>query len=85
MESGLWWVQKALETGLRDPVKRVRVSHRLRWATVNVSHMKEFPQKNKWPLLISLLAFLVRLVYLLELSGQPGFLVPMVDEKAPMV
>jgi len=53
----------------------------LRWATVNVSHMKEFIQKHKWPLLVALLAFLVRLVYLLELSGQPGFLVPMVDEK----
>ncbi len=46
-----------------------------------MENMKEFIHKNKWPLLVALLAFLVRLVYLLELSGQPGFLVPMVDEK----
>lgn len=31
--------------------------------------------------MVALVAFLVRLVYLLELSGQPGFLVPMIDEK----
>jgi len=43
--------------------------------------MKEFIQKYKWPLLVALVAFLVRLVYLLELSQQPGFSVPMVDEK----
>jgi 4-amino-4-deoxy-L-arabinose transferase-like glycosyltransferase/Tfp pilus assembly protein PilF len=43
--------------------------------------MKEFWQKNKWPLLIGVLAFLVRLIYLLELSRHPGFSVPMVDEK----
>ena len=53
----------------------------MRWATVNVSLMKEFILKHKWPLLVALMAFLVRLVYLLELSGQPGFLAPMVDEK----
>ncbi len=31
--------------------------------------------------MVALVAFLVRLVYLLELSQQPGFSVPMVDEK----
>jgi len=43
--------------------------------------MKEFLQKHKWPLMIGLAAFLVRLVYLIELSRHPGFSVPMVDEK----
>ena len=45
------------------------------------NEMREFVRKHKWPLIVALLAFLVRLVYLLELSGQPGFLAPMVDEK----
>lgn len=35
----------------------------------------------RWPLLVAVLAIAVRLVYLLELSGQPGFDYPMVDEK----
>ncbi|MFQ6008125.1 MAG: tetratricopeptide repeat protein [Candidatus Zixiibacteriota bacterium] len=43
--------------------------------------MKEFLYKYKWALAIGLVAFLVRLVYLIELSRQPGFSVPMVDEK----
>jgi len=43
--------------------------------------VKAFVVKNKWPLIIALAAIVVRLVYLFELSSQPGFEVPMVDEK----
>ncbi len=43
--------------------------------------MKEFLVRNKWSLLIAVLAFGVRAVYLLQLNQQPGFEVPMIDEK----
>ncbi|MCH7947886.1 MAG: glycosyltransferase family 39 protein [candidate division Zixibacteria bacterium] len=43
--------------------------------------MKNFLAKNRWPLIIALAAIVVRLFYLVELSNQPGFSVPMVDEK----
>lgn len=48
---------------------------------MRVSIDKDFIIKHKWPLLIVAMTLLVRLVYLLELSSQPGFLVPMVDER----
>ncbi|MFH1686219.1 MAG: glycosyltransferase family 39 protein [bacterium] len=35
----------------------------------------------RWPILVAVIAVLVRLIYLLELSSQPGFDYPMVDEK----
>ncbi|MBU8932430.1 MAG: glycosyltransferase family 39 protein [candidate division Zixibacteria bacterium] len=43
--------------------------------------MKDFFYRNRFPLIAVGAAILVRLVYLLELSYQPGFSVPMVDEK----
>ena len=43
--------------------------------------MKDFLAKNRWPLIIALAAIVVRVIYLVELSNQPGFSVPMVDEK----
>ncbi|MCH9025210.1 MAG: glycosyltransferase family 39 protein, partial [candidate division Zixibacteria bacterium] len=43
--------------------------------------MKDFLAKNRWPLIIALAAIVVRVFYLVELSNQPGFSVPMVDEK----
>lgn len=42
--------------------------------------MSNFWAKNKWPLLVALLAFLVRLIYLIELSSRPGFTAPIIDE-----
>ncbi len=43
--------------------------------------MKDLLTKNRWPLIIALAAIVVRVFYLVELSNQPGFSVPMVDEK----
>ncbi len=43
--------------------------------------MKQWISDNKTVLLISCLALLVRIGYLIELSYQPDFLLPMVDEK----
>jgi 4-amino-4-deoxy-L-arabinose transferase-like glycosyltransferase len=42
--------------------------------------VSSFWAKNKWPLLVALLAFLVRLIYLIELSSRPGFTAPIIDE-----
>jgi 4-amino-4-deoxy-L-arabinose transferase-like glycosyltransferase len=42
--------------------------------------VSNFWAKNKWPLLVALLAFLVRLIYLIELSSRPGFTAPIIDE-----
>ncbi len=43
--------------------------------------MKQWTAENKTVLLISCFALLVRIAYLIELSYQPDFLLPMVDEK----
>ncbi len=43
--------------------------------------IKDFLRTHKWLLIVLGATFLVRLIYLLELSRQPGFSVPMVDEK----
>ena len=43
--------------------------------------MRDFLAKNKWPLIVALAAIVVRIIYLVNLSSQPGFSVPMVDEK----
>ena len=42
---------------------------------------ESFLQKYRWLLIIAGIAFLARLVYLYELSLQPGFTAPMIDEK----
>jgi len=42
---------------------------------------KFFLSENRWALIIAGATLLVRAVYLFELSRQPGFTVPMVDEK----
>ena len=42
---------------------------------------ESFLQKHRWLLIIAGLALLARLVYLYELSLQPGFTAPMIDEK----
>ena len=46
-----------------------------------MSNVRTIIKDNKWPLIIGLVAVLVRLVYLLELDRWPEFAVPMVDEK----
>ena len=43
--------------------------------------MAEFLRKNKWPLLVAAAAVVIRWIYLGQLSAQPGFTAPMVDEK----
>ncbi|MCK4573700.1 MAG: glycosyltransferase family 39 protein, partial [candidate division Zixibacteria bacterium] len=43
--------------------------------------LKEYISKNRWPLIIAATAALVRIIYLLELSRLPDFVIPMVDEK----
>lgn len=43
--------------------------------------MREFFSENKWPLLVAVAAILVRLIYLTEISRQPGFFMLMVDEQ----
>ena len=43
--------------------------------------MREFLSKNKWPLLVAAAAILVRIIYLMQISHQPGFSVLMVDEQ----
>ncbi len=43
--------------------------------------MKDILFKYKWPLLVAALAVVVRWIYLFELSLEPGFTVPMVDER----
>ncbi|RKX27770.1 MAG: hypothetical protein DRP47_06030, partial [Candidatus Zixiibacteriota bacterium] len=43
--------------------------------------MKDFIYRNRYPLIAVSVALVVRFVYLLELSSNPGFTVPMVDEK----
>jgi len=40
-----------------------------------------FLNKYKWPFIIGACAFLVRLVYLFEISNSPDFISPMIDEK----
>ena len=42
--------------------------------------MKFSVREKNWPLVIALAAFLIRLVYLLEMKSHPAFLYPMVDE-----
>ncbi len=42
--------------------------------------MKGFFTENKWPLVIFLAAFLLRLIYLLQFQSNPSFEYPMVDE-----
>ncbi|MDH3892151.1 MAG: tetratricopeptide repeat protein [candidate division Zixibacteria bacterium] len=42
---------------------------------------ESFLVRHRWLLIIAGLAFLARLVYLFELSLQPGFTAPMIDEK----
>ncbi|MEW6412306.1 MAG: tetratricopeptide repeat protein [Candidatus Zixiibacteriota bacterium] len=49
--------------------------------TPTPSKMLNRLKDNKWPLTIAAIAVLVRLIYLLEISNLPEFLVPMVDEK----
>ncbi len=43
--------------------------------------MTEFIKKYKWPLAISLAAFLIRLIYLFQYRSNPSFFFPMVDEQ----
>ena len=43
--------------------------------------MNRFIKENKTALTVAIIAFLVRLIYLIELANKPGFTVPMVDEK----
>jgi len=43
--------------------------------------MKETILRHKWPLIVIAATILVRWIYLLELSFQPGFTAPMVDER----
>ncbi|NOY87901.1 MAG: glycosyltransferase family 39 protein [FCB group bacterium] len=43
--------------------------------------MTDFLKRNKGPLLLSLLAVFIRIIYIVELSHHPGFNIPMVDEK----
>jgi len=42
---------------------------------------RDFSITHRWPLVVALATVLVRLIYLLELSSQPGFDIPIVDEK----
>ena len=42
--------------------------------------MISFLKENKWPLVIFLAAFLLRLIYLLQFRSNPSFDYPMVDE-----
>lgn len=42
--------------------------------------MKSFLTDNKWPLVIFLAAFLLRLIYLIQSQSNPSFEFPMVDE-----
>jgi len=43
--------------------------------------MKDFLARNKTALLVAVVAVIVRWIYVIQLSGNPGFSVPMVDEK----
>lgn len=43
--------------------------------------MKDFLSKNKWPLLLAAFAILIRIIYLIEISGKPGFSILLVDEQ----
>ncbi|MGH8015293.1 MAG: ArnT family glycosyltransferase, partial [Candidatus Zixiibacteriota bacterium] len=43
--------------------------------------MKKFLSENKWPLLLGATAIIVRLIYLIQISRQPGFSLLMVDEQ----
>ena len=43
--------------------------------------LNELWSKHKWPIIVALTAVAVRIIYLIEISHQPGFAVPMVDEK----
>ncbi len=42
--------------------------------------MKDFIKRHKWPLVIFLAAFFIRLVYLIQSRSNPAFYFPMVDE-----
>jgi len=42
--------------------------------------MKDFIKRYKWPLVIFLAAFFIRLVYLIQARSNPAFYYPMVDE-----
>jgi tetratricopeptide (TPR) repeat protein len=44
-------------------------------------NIKALLQSHKWPLVVGVVAVVVRLVYIFECSRSPDFLVPMVDEK----
>lgn len=43
--------------------------------------MKDLLNKYKWPLIVALAAIAIRIIYLIQISRDPGFQVPMVDEK----
>ncbi len=43
--------------------------------------MTEFLKKYRWPLVVAVVAIAVRVIYLWQISRDPGFQVPMVDEK----
>jgi Tfp pilus assembly protein PilF/4-amino-4-deoxy-L-arabinose transferase-like glycosyltransferase len=42
--------------------------------------MKRFLRRNKWPLVIFLAAFFIRLIYIIQSRSNPTFYYPMVDE-----
>ncbi len=42
--------------------------------------MKRFLRRNKWPLLVFLAAFFIRLIYLIQARSNPTFYYPMIDE-----
>ena len=42
--------------------------------------MKDWLNRNTWPLAIFLAAFLLRLIYILQYRSNPSFYLPMVDE-----
>ncbi len=43
--------------------------------------MIDILKKNKWPLVVFLAAFLIRLIYLIQYRSNPSFYFPMVDEQ----
>jgi len=42
--------------------------------------MQRFWRKNKWPLVIFLTAFIIRLIYIIQARSNPTFYYPMIDE-----